>query len=456
MCARMRATNHHGRIGTTKHNGRRFDLTQAQHIDSQRAALNAYWFCDCRFGEYRGMELGSPEFMEGFETSELRFYKDFFGESLKMQNDRYKAQRHPERCRTMEQVLQTKNRQPVETILQIGDLNDDIDPKIFEACVVEYLRRLEEWRDDNAGCYCPINLAIHFDEKSPHAHLRGTFMWFDDNGVAHMGQDEALKRAGIELPNPDKPRSQYNNRKMTFDRMLRDWWIEIAEAHGYEIEKEPIKGAEHLPVKAYKAKKDAEKAVKEKGTQLDARERALDEELEERARAIAEEVARLDAREKAIAEKAARLDAREKAIAEKDALLDAREKAIAEKVTRLDGKERAIVEKTAQLNAKETALDKVRKTLEELVAKLEVRYQKYEKKIAELAEKDSPLADWAKKRKLNAKGLTVWDVFEKDNEYHKEKRRDVVKEATTYLKLQSRELPTIQFSQPDNGPDFGL
>jgi len=424
----MRATSHHGRIGTTKHNGRRFDLAQAEHIDRQRATLNDYWFCDCRFGEYRGMELGSPEFMDGFETSELRFYKNWFSESLKMTNDRYKAQRHPERCRTMEQVLQTKNRQPVETILQIGDLNDDIDPETFEACVVEYLSRLEEWRDDHGGCYCPINLAIHFDEKSPHAHLRGTFMWFDDNGVAHMGQEEALKRAGIELPHPDKPRGKYNNRKMTFDRMLRDWWIEIAEAHGYEIEKEPIKGAEHLPVQAYKAKKDAEKTAREKGARLDARERALDEVLERRTRAIAEEAARLDEREKAIAEKAALLDEREKAIAEKAARLDAKEK----------------------------ALDKVRKTLEELVAKLEARYQKYEKKITELAEKDSPLADWAKKRKLNDKGLTVWDVFEKDNEHYKEKRRDIVKEAAAHIKLQSRELPTIQFSQPDDGADFSL
>lgn len=302
MCARMRATNHHGRIGTTTHNGRAFDLAHAPHIDPRKGTRNLYWFAGCKSGDYRKMTPGSPEFMEGFETSELRFYKQRFGKSLQMQNERYKAQRHPERCRTMEQILQTKNKQPVETILQIGDKDDNIDPDTFEACVKEYAQRLKDWSREHGDCYTLINYAIHFDEASPHAHLRGTFSWLDENWIRHLGQDEALKRAGIELPDPSKPRSQYNNRKMAFDRMLRDWWIEIVEAHGYEIEKEPMKGAEHLSVKAYKEKKDAEKAIEQEMAHVKSQERAIGGEWQIASELVNELEARLEIYERKIKE----------------------------------------------------------------------------------------------------------------------------------------------------------
>lgn len=372
----MRATNHHGRIGTATHNGRCFDLSRAQHIDPQRGAYNRYWFAGCKTGKYRSMSQNDPEYMEAFQTSELRFYQQRFGKSLKMQNDRYKAQRHPERCRTMEQVLQTKNRQPVETILQIGDCDDEIDPAVFEGCVREYVQRLQEWSLDHNRCYSLINYAIHFDEASPHAHLRGTFAWLDENGVAHMGQDEALKRAGIELPDPTKPRSQYNNRKMTFDRMLRDWWIEIAEAHGYEIEKTPIKGAEALPVKAYKRKREAEKAIAKERTQVQVKQQALDGEWQ---------------------------------------------------------------------------------MAQELVEELEALQQQYEQEAKDLEDEGSPLAVWAKKRKINKDGMTVWDVYQLDMKRQKEQRQSATQKAAARIKGRRdlTGLPDIPTQQHDHGPALG-
>lgn len=371
MGARKRVTNHHGRIGTAKHNGRGFDLSHAPHIDRQKTQLNHYWFIGCSMAPYAQMDPTSEEYRQAFEDSELQFYKQQFGMSLKLQNDRYKADRHPERCRTMEQVIQAKNKQPVETILQIGDCEDNIDPVVFGACVTEYIQRLQQWSKEHGGCYTLINYAVHVDEASPHAHLRGTFTWWDENNIAHMGQDEALKRAGVDFPNPNKPKSRYNNRKMTFDSMLRDWWIEIAEAHGYEIEKEPIKGAEALPVNAYKQKREAEKAIK------------------------AEQ---------------------------------------------------------ARLRVEQKTVSGERQMLDDLVDKAIEQTEKFEKMMATAEKGGGPLVTWAKSRKLNKDGMTVWDLYQQDMT----KRQAAMKKTVQ----QARERGIEGIARPNQssqqGTDFSL
>lgn len=445
----VRATNHHGRIGTTGHNGRTFlsedgktadeakikqikdkkdGRDKIEHIDLSRLRLNEYWFLGCDAKEYSGEDgPGSKTFMAGFEESELRFYKQKFGKSLKMQNERYKAQRHQGRIREMEDVLQTKNKSPVETILQIGAKGDRILEGDFSACVKEYVQRLQEWSKSHNDCYVLINYAIHHDEASPHAHLRGTFVWYDDDGVAHMGQDEALKRAGIELPDPDKKRGQYNNRKMAFDRMLREWWIEIAEAHGYVIEKEPVKGVEHLTVKGYKAKKDAEKEIAEKAAQLEAQK----QEIQARA-------AELEAQRQALDNRADELTAREQNIEK---------------------------EVEARLVEKETALDKVYKAVEEWLGKLKARYQRYEQRIQELEKEDHPLVTWAKERKMKRKDgtpTTVWELYQAEREKETETETKVETETKRYIvkgrsrfNLGERELPNIDFPQQGSGMEYG-
>ena len=54
-----------------------------------------------------------------------------------------------------------------------------------------------------------------------------------------------MERAGVELPNPDKEVGNKNNRKMTFDREMREKLFEICEHYGVQITREPIKDAEH-------------------------------------------------------------------------------------------------------------------------------------------------------------------------------------------------------------------
>ena len=51
-------------------------------------------------------------------------------------------------------------------------------------------------------------------------------------------QEKALEALGFDLPNPGKPLSRRNNRKITFDAACRKMLFEIAKRHGLELEEE--------------------------------------------------------------------------------------------------------------------------------------------------------------------------------------------------------------------------
>ena len=51
-------------------------------------------------------------------------------------------------------------------------------------------------------------------------------------------QEKALEALGFNLPDPDKPLSRRNNRKITFDAACRKMLFEIAKLHGLELEEE--------------------------------------------------------------------------------------------------------------------------------------------------------------------------------------------------------------------------
>ena len=51
-------------------------------------------------------------------------------------------------------------------------------------------------------------------------------------------QEKALEALGFELPDPNKPLSRRNNRKITFDAACRKMLFEIAKRHGLELEEE--------------------------------------------------------------------------------------------------------------------------------------------------------------------------------------------------------------------------
>ena len=234
----MRVTQHSGRVGIARHNDRNFDMTKADHIDPDRSSQNRYWCCE------KGV---------GFEEAELHFYEQHYGAAIEATNARYRAAGHPERCRTVKQVLEAPKTRPEEVILQVGKAGATVDRKTLAGCVNTYMRHMEQWSKDHGGCLHLLSMALHMDEATPHVHIRRVWGYTDpETGLERIGQGRALKEAGIELPEPQKPQGRFNNRKMTFDREMRDFWQRVCKSHGLEIETEPASGKRHLATVEYK------------------------------------------------------------------------------------------------------------------------------------------------------------------------------------------------------------
>lgn len=257
---KIRVTSHSGRVGSARHNDRNFDVQKADHIDPERTADNLTYCI------YPDMD---------FQAAELHYYKMTFGGELRWQNERYKAQGHHERVRTMEQVIATKNKAPDELILQIGDKDADIDPETFARAVNDYTEWHEAWNKAHGNHVTVLNGAIHLDETSPHYHERKTYVYQDEYGHNHLGQEKALEQAGLELPDPSKPRSRTNNRKMAYTKMCRDAWIEICQGYGFEVEKTPIPGAKHKKKSDFVAEKEREKNLEAREAAVKAKEQEL-------------------------------------------------------------------------------------------------------------------------------------------------------------------------------------
>jgi hypothetical protein len=83
-----------------------------------------------------------------------------------------------------------------------------------------------------------LDWALHLDESTPHIHERHVFDCENKYGEIAPQQEKALEALGFELPDPNKPLSRRNNRKITFDAACRKMLFEIAKRHGLELEEE--------------------------------------------------------------------------------------------------------------------------------------------------------------------------------------------------------------------------
>ena len=83
-----------------------------------------------------------------------------------------------------------------------------------------------------------LDWALHLDESTPHIHERHVFDCENKYGEVAPQQEKALEALGFELPDPGKPISRRNNRKITFDSACRKMLFEIAKRHGLELEEE--------------------------------------------------------------------------------------------------------------------------------------------------------------------------------------------------------------------------
>lgn len=223
----MRATIHNGRVNhlgafTPKHNDRNFDINHAEHIDPERVKNNRYW-------NWTGKEIT-------FEAAEQAFYEKHIRKHLDAQNARYRAQRHAERVKTMDEYRRSPQTCPEEVILQIGKLEDTIPADMMARIIQEQIN----WEQKTFPGVRVLNVALHMDEQgAPHIHERRAWVYTDKEGNTAISQNKSLEQMGVELPNPDKPRGRFNNRKQTFSRMCREHLLQICREHGLEIEEIP-------------------------------------------------------------------------------------------------------------------------------------------------------------------------------------------------------------------------
>lgn len=125
---------------------------------------------------------------------------------------------------------------PEEVILQIGKLGDTIPADMMARIIQEQIN----WEQQTFPGVRVLDVALHMDEQgAPHIHERRAWVYTDKDGNTAISQNKSLEQMGVELPNPDRPRGRFNNRKQTFSKRCREHLLQICKEHGLEIEEIP-------------------------------------------------------------------------------------------------------------------------------------------------------------------------------------------------------------------------
>ena len=235
----LKLTRHNGRAGkhgtyNPKHNDRNFDLTNSEHIDPERAKGNIYW--DCFHGFRSALDPQDPDNLAAtFSEVERQFYESRYSNFVESQNARNAKIRHTERNRTIEDLLEGKKTCPEETIYQLGTLDEHASSEDLMNIVTEFIGEFKAKYGERVHV---LDWALHLDESTPHIHERHVFDCENKYGEVSPQQEKALEALGFDLPDPGKPLSRRNNRKITFDAACRKMLFEIAKRHGLELEEE--------------------------------------------------------------------------------------------------------------------------------------------------------------------------------------------------------------------------
>lgn len=219
-----------------KHNDR--DGIKETHIDENKTPQNRYW--NLYNGAYSGRT--KKEHLS-FREAEVKAYQELFGESIKEINEKAIKSRHKDRLTSAEKMLKNERTMPQETIWQIGSTRNQV-ISISEAWII--WNEFVSWHKKNFPNICILDYALHCDEAYPHIHMRQCYFYHDKYGIKKEGQEKALEEMKIQLPNPQSPRSRYNNRKMTYTKMCTEKLREIAKEHGFIIAETPLKQKHNL------------------------------------------------------------------------------------------------------------------------------------------------------------------------------------------------------------------
>ncbi len=274
----MKLTRHNGRSGKNgtynpRHNDRRFNVENSEHIDAERAKKNIYWDCYRGFTFFEDRER-DEEHDFSFEEVERIYYNEHYRDHVEAQNARNAITRHVERNRTVEDLLKNKKTCPEETIYQIGNVDETVPPE--ELLIVANIF-FEELNKRYGEHFHILDWALHVDEGTPHIHERHVFDCENKYGEICPQQEKALEKMGIPLPEPDKPKSRSNNRKKTFDAICRELLLDICDNRKLYLDKEPeYGGRDYLEKQDYILMKQKEKLADQKA-QITQQEQTLEE-----------------------------------------------------------------------------------------------------------------------------------------------------------------------------------
>ena len=217
-----------------KHNDRNFNIANSEHIDPERAKGNIYW--DCFHGFRSALDPQDPDDLAAtFSDVERQFYESRYTTFIEGQNERNAKIRHTERNRSIPDLLSSRKTCPEETIYQLGTLDEHASAEDLLNLVTEFI---EEFKAKYGEHVHVLDWALHLDESTPHIHERHVFDCENKYGEVAPQQEKALEALGFDLPDPGKPLSRRNNRKITFDAACRKMLFEIAKRHGLDLEEE--------------------------------------------------------------------------------------------------------------------------------------------------------------------------------------------------------------------------
>jgi hypothetical protein len=262
--AKMKATIRNGRttksgqVFNANHNTRTETRNLEGHIDHDRTALNV---------NFKFFADGSIEKCGSFDSKafELSQYEIYYGDGQRAKNDRYTKDGHSERCKTVAEVYQNPKTAPLETILQLGNMNSDMPrderQKILTASAFELVDTLRQKWGKNLHL---LDLSIHVDEVgSPHIHARMTFSANDRYGYAVPNQSKAFAEMGVTRPDITKAEGKYNSPLISFSNEIRTIFYDLCEKHGIEIDREvKAPSQKHREILEYKCEQ-LEKSVAE-------------------------------------------------------------------------------------------------------------------------------------------------------------------------------------------------
>ena len=384
----VKLTRHNGRAGKNgiynpKHNDRRFDVANSEHIDTERAKQNIYW--DCYTGYSSALTRGQDKENDySFERIEQLYYFEHYADHIQAQNERNEKTRHTERNRTVEDLLTNNKTCPEESIYQIGTVEESVSGDVLAKIAADFFAEMEEKYGSHVHI---LNWALHLDEGTPHIHERHVFDCENRYGELCPQQEKALEELCIPLPNPDKKKGRNNNRKQTFDAECRKMLFRVCEKHNLHLQIDPTYGG-----RGYLEKQDfiIEKQKDTISVQKDI--------LSENEQTIEEQAKKIQKAENTLSQRVKVIEKQDKIIAEKNAAIMEKH-SVLEDVTMKLAEVETLVDEVAE-QAYEKACDAVANTVRQETQKEDIKILDDYSRWLSAPERtaDKKLRDYAVKR----------------------------------------------------------